>query len=142
MYIFTHTFVVSSIFVEYQFNNPEYCFLRCMQVSYLQYLIFIETTLPNSFNILSYQASKNCKPILIPMSMMNGQRMIVEADSASTVQELVHQICHKAGLQDSSGFSIYITLMQRVRNFFSLLRFARGNINWDRISKHELSNMN
>lgn len=48
--------------------------------------------------------------------MMNGQRMIVEADSASTVQELAHQICHKAGLQDSSGFSIYITLMQRVRH--------------------------
>uniref|UniRef100_A0A8W8IV66 Myosin-VIIa n=2 Tax=Magallana gigas TaxID=29159 RepID=A0A8W8IV66_MAGGI len=63
---------------------------------------------------LEFQASKNCKPILIPMSMMNGQRMIVEADSASTVQELVHQICHKAGLQDSSGFSIYITLMQRI----------------------------
>lgn len=54
------------------------------------------------------------------MSMMNGQRMIVEADSASTVQELVHQICHKAGLQDSSGFSIYITLMQRVRFLFFL----------------------
>ena len=60
------------------------------------------------------QASKNCKPILIPMSMMNGQRMIVEADSASTVQELTHQICHKAGLRDASGFSIYITLTQRV----------------------------
>lgn len=36
MYIFTYTIVVSSIFVEYQLqNNPEYCFLRCMQVSYL-----------------------------------------------------------------------------------------------------------
>lgn len=57
------------------------------------------------------------------MSMMNGQRMIVEADSASTVQELVHQICHKAGLQDSSGFSIYITLMQRVRHLPHLFFF-------------------
>ncbi|XP_022288159.2 myosin-VIIa-like [Crassostrea virginica] len=63
---------------------------------------------------LEFQASKNCKPILIPMSMMNGQRMIVEADSASTVQELTHQICHKAGLRDASGFSIYITLTQRI----------------------------
>ncbi|XP_062566068.1 myosin-VIIa-like [Saccostrea cucullata] len=63
---------------------------------------------------LEFQASKNCKPILIPMSMMNGQRLIVEADSASSVQELALQICHKAGLKDSSGFSIYITLMQRI----------------------------
>lgn len=63
---------------------------------------------------LEFQASKNGKPILIPMSVMNGQRLLVEADSASTVQELTHQICHKVGLQDSSGFSIYITLMQRI----------------------------
>jgi hypothetical protein len=32
----------------------------------------------------------------------------------ATVQELCHQICDRIGITDDSGFSVYITLMQRV----------------------------
>jgi myosin-7 len=45
---------------------------------------------------------------------MNNHRMLVTADSVTTVQELCHQICDRIGITDDSGFSVYITLMQRV----------------------------
>ncbi|KAH3804140.1 hypothetical protein DPMN_132422 [Dreissena polymorpha] len=46
---------------------------------------------------------------------MNSARLLVEADSATTVGELCAQISHVIGLEDRSGFSIYITLGSRVR---------------------------
>lgn len=63
---------------------------------------------------LRFQAAKNGKPILIPIALMNNHRMLVTADSVTTVQELCHQICDRIGITDDSGFSVYITLMQRV----------------------------
>lgn len=45
---------------------------------------------------------------------MNNHRMLVTADPVTTVQELCHQICDRIGITDDSGFSVYITLMQRV----------------------------
>ena len=63
---------------------------------------------------LEFQAAKNGKPILIPIALMNNHRMLVTADSVTTVQELCHQICDRIGITDDSGFSVYITLMQRI----------------------------
>ncbi|XP_048747216.2 myosin-VIIa-like isoform X2 [Ostrea edulis] len=99
------------------------CFLHFLSESSPIFACRVERLVRRTANVgtreyppswLEFQASKNSKPILIPMSLMNGQRMVVEADSASTVQELALQTCHKAGLTASSGFSIYITLVQRI----------------------------
>lgn len=68
-----------------------------------------------SFYFSLLQAAKNSKPILLPVILMNGQRMLVEADTATTVNEICSQIAHRSGLKDRSGFSIYITLGPRVR---------------------------
>lgn len=67
------------------------------------------------------QAAKNGKPILIPIALMNNHRMLVTADSVTTVQELCHQICDRIGITDDSGFSVYITLMQRVWNTLKII---------------------
>ncbi|KAL4220590.1 TRAFAC class myosin-kinesin ATPase superfamily [Mactra antiquata] len=63
---------------------------------------------------LEFQAAKNCKPILLPVILMNSQRLLVEADTATTVNELCSQISQRIGLKDRSGFSIYITLGNKI----------------------------
>ena len=60
------------------------------------------------------QACKNNKPLLVPMTFMNGYRTLCEVDSASTVQELVNNIAEKIGLLDPTGFSVYVTLHTKV----------------------------
>ena len=64
--------------------------------------------------MLFQQAAKNAKPILVPVILMNGTRILVEADTATTVNELCSNISERIGLGDRSGFSIYVTLGHRV----------------------------
>ena len=45
---------------------------------------------------------------------MNGTRILVEADTATTVNELCANVSERIGLADRSGFSIYVTLGHRV----------------------------
>nr|KAG5696739.1 hypothetical protein BaRGS_028859 [Batillaria attramentaria] len=63
---------------------------------------------------LEFQASKNNKPLLVPVTFMNGYRTLCEVDAASTVQELVQNIAEKIGLLDSTGYSIYVTLHTKI----------------------------
>ncbi|XP_053403507.1 myosin-VIIa-like isoform X2 [Mercenaria mercenaria] len=63
---------------------------------------------------LEFQAAKNSKPILLPIILMNSHRLLVEADTATTVNELCSQISQRIGLHDRSGFSIYITLGHKI----------------------------
>ena len=82
-------------------------------------LICRELSILSLYNILYillfvFQAAKNSKPILLPVILMNGQRLLIEADTATTVNEICSQIAQRAGLKDRSGFSIYITLGPRV----------------------------
>lgn len=63
---------------------------------------------------LEFQATKNNKPLLVPVTFMNSFRTLCEVDSASTVQELVHNIAETIGLLDPTGFSIYVTLHTKI----------------------------
>ncbi|XP_076436063.1 myosin-VIIa-like isoform X2 [Babylonia areolata] len=63
---------------------------------------------------LEFQACKNNKPLLVPVTFMNGFRTLCEVDSASTVQELVNNIGEKIGLKDPIGYSIYVTLHTKI----------------------------
>ncbi|KAL8577201.1 hypothetical protein ACOMHN_061328 [Nucella lapillus] len=63
---------------------------------------------------LEFQASKNNKPLLVPVTFMNGYRTLCEVDSATTVQELVNNIAEKIGLNDPVGYSIYVTLHTKI----------------------------
>jgi hypothetical protein len=69
----------------------------------------------NTFSCCAYnQAAKNNKPLLVPVTFMNGYRTLCEVDSASTVQEVVQNISEKIGLLDATGYSIYVTLHTKV----------------------------
>ncbi|XP_076453984.1 unconventional myosin-VIIa-like isoform X2 [Babylonia areolata] len=63
---------------------------------------------------LEFQACKNNKPLLVPVTLMNGFRTLCEVDSASTVQEVLHNLAVKMGLDDLTGYSIFVTLHTKI----------------------------
>ncbi|KAK3095404.1 hypothetical protein FSP39_014238 [Pinctada imbricata] len=98
------------------------CFLQFLRDSPPVFASRVEKLLRRTFIVgtrgyppswLEFQAAKNGKPILIPVALMNNHRMLVNSDSATTVQEICRQIAHRTNLKDPAGFSIYITLQQK-----------------------------
>ncbi|XP_071085854.1 myosin-VIIa-like isoform X2 [Haliotis cracherodii] len=63
---------------------------------------------------LEFQAAKNSKPILLPVTFMNGQRILIEADAATTVRELSNNLAETLDFSDNEGFSIYVCLHQKI----------------------------
>ncbi|RUS81722.1 hypothetical protein EGW08_010529, partial [Elysia chlorotica] len=63
---------------------------------------------------LEFQAAKNGKPLLVPVTFMNGHRLLCEVDSASTVCEVIQNISDRLEIKDSAGFSLYIALQNKI----------------------------
>ncbi|CAH2066249.1 unnamed protein product, partial [Iphiclides podalirius] len=59
---------------------------------------------------LELQATKTKKPILLTVTLMDESMKTVQADSATTSEEICQQIAENVGLADLFGFSLYITL--------------------------------
>ncbi|XP_023954785.2 myosin-VIIa [Bicyclus anynana] len=63
---------------------------------------------------LELQATKTRKPILLTVTLMDETMKTVQSDSATTSEEVCQQIADNIGLTDSFGFSLYITLYDKV----------------------------
>ncbi|KAJ0181662.1 hypothetical protein K1T71_002384 [Dendrolimus kikuchii] len=63
---------------------------------------------------LELQATKSKKPILLTVTLMDESLKTVQTDSASTSEEICQQIAENIGLTDTFGFSLYITLYDKV----------------------------
>ncbi|CAH0700789.1 unnamed protein product [Spodoptera exigua] len=63
---------------------------------------------------LELQATKTKKPILLTVTLMDESMKTVQSDSASNAEEICQQIAESIGLTDSFGFSLYITLYDKV----------------------------
>ncbi|XP_012941273.2 myosin-VIIa [Aplysia californica] len=63
---------------------------------------------------LEFQSAKNGKPLLVPITLMNGNRLLCEVDSATTVVELIRNISERLGLADTIGYSLYVSLQSKI----------------------------
>jgi myosin VIIa len=68
---------------------------------------------------LELQTTKSKAPIYITITLMDGSTRRIEVDSATTSAEIVKDLAASIELKDSFGFSIFITLLDKVMSLGS-----------------------
>uniref|UniRef100_A0A669C140 Myosin VIIAa n=1 Tax=Oreochromis niloticus TaxID=8128 RepID=A0A669C140_ORENI len=113
-------FAPSDKFVKYLRN-----FISCGPPGYAPYCeerlrrTFVNGTRTQPPSWLELQATKSKKPIMLPVTFMDGTTKTLLTDSATTAKELCNALSDKINLRDRFGFSLYIALFDKVSSLGS-----------------------
>ncbi|XP_054884051.1 myosin VIIAa isoform X4 [Poeciliopsis prolifica] len=113
-------FAPSDKFVKYLRN-----FIRSGPPGYAPYCeerlrrTFVNGTRTQPPSWLELQATKSKKPIMLPVTFMDGTTKTLLTDSATTAKELCNALSDKINLKDRFGFSLYIALFDKVSSLGS-----------------------
>lgn len=102
------------------FSNYLRHFIRCGPKLFAPYCESrLDRTLKNGIrtqppSFLELQTTRNMTPITLTVNLMDGNKKNIQIDSGSTAKEAVTQLCSSMGLTDYFGFSIVITMYDKV----------------------------
>lgn len=108
-----------------RFTNYLRSFIRSGPPGYAPYCegrlnrMFYNGTRTQPPSWLELMATKNKEPIHLEVKLMDGTNHTVEADSATTSEEILTQIANTLNLKDTFGFSIFVALDDKVMSLGS-----------------------
>ncbi|KAG7265494.1 hypothetical protein CRUP_003583 [Coryphaenoides rupestris] len=112
-------FPTDLVYVLPTLTRPQYDIVPLKQPLLKKVLAHDELSQEACLAFIDILATKSKKPIMCPVTFMDGTTKTLLTDSATTASELCNALADKINLSDRFGFSLYIALFDKVSSLGS-----------------------